>query len=395
MSPHGEGGGRLRVLVLVDGLIAGGGERFARQLTSRLHGDRFERTLCVTRWSDTTAAHPAAVEALDELRASGVEFLGLRRPSRVSLGAWRPLLRLLRAGRVDILHAHKFGSNFWAAALARLARPPVLITHEHTWSYQGKPWRRFLDRELIARTSDAFIAVSSEDRRRMIEVERIDPQKIVLMVPAIPTPPSPRPRDVRAELGIAAEDPVVGTVCALRPQKALEVLLRAAATLRTEFPGLRVLIVGDGPERERLESAAASLGLGETVQFLGQRTDVLELLTAFDVAASSSDFEGSPLAMMEWMEAGLPVVATRVGGVPDLFDEGREGLLVAPGDPRALAAAIGELLRDPARARELGRKAQERRRREFDLEAVVAKTEALYERLYAASPRADRARVRR
>jgi len=171
-------------------------------------------------------------------------------------------------------------------------------------------------------------------------------------------------------------------VTVLRPQKAVDVLVRAAGILRAEFPLLRVLIVGSGEEREALERLIAELDLSSTVSMLGFRTDVPELLPIFDVAASSSDFEGSPLSVLEYMEAALPVVSTRVGGVPDLVEDGVTGLLVDRGDPQALANAIAELLRDPERRVQMGRIAQERRRSKFDIDLTVERIEQLYEELY-------------
>ena len=112
--------------------------------------------------------------------------------------------------------------------------------------------------------------------------------------------------------------------------------------------------------------------------FLGVRTDIPDVLAALDIAVSSSDFEGSPLSVMEYMEAARPVVATRVGGVPDLIDDGVHGLLVEPQDPAAFAAAVAQLLRDPERAREMGRRGQERRRAEFDIDVMVRRLEELY-----------------
>lgn len=351
------------------------------QVAMRLDRERFEPILCVSRWAPGLV-RPDRVAAVEELRASGVRFLGLQRRNRAQLWAWRPLLSLLRREHVEILHSHKFGANVSAAVLASLARTPVFVAHEHTWSFEGRPLRRLLDRQLIARRADAFVAVSREDRRRMIEVEGISPAVVRLIPNGIPAPPAPGGRDVRVELGIPAGAPVVGTVCSLRAQKALGVLIGAAARLRAEFPELRVLVAGEGPERSRLERSIAERGLTGTVTLLGRRTDVPDLLTAFDVAACSSDYEGSPLSVMEYMEAALPVVATRVGGVPDLVDDRITGLLVEPGDPDALAAAIGELLRDRARARAMGERGRERRRSELDIDVTVRRIEALYEELY-------------
>jgi glycosyltransferase involved in cell wall biosynthesis len=217
----------------------------------------------------------------------------------------------------------------------------------------------------------------------MIEVEGISPEDTLFIPNGIPAPPAASGNDVRAELGIPPDAPVIGTVSVLRPQKALDVLLRAAKILVEEFPGLRVLIAGEGDRREALEELARELGLEGTVMFLGVRTDVPDVLAALDIAVSSSDFEGSPLSVMEYMEAARPVVATRVGGVPDLIDDGVHGLLVQPQDPAAFAAAVAELLRDPARAAEMGRRGQERRRKEFDISVMVKRLEELYVRLRA------------
>ena len=371
---------------LVDrpGISGGGAERFARALALGLNPERFERILCFSRWETPSEAKGPAREALAELEDAGVRVLALGRPTQLAVWKWRPLLSLLRNESVEILHAHKFGSNVWGAVLGTLARTPVVIAHEQTWSFEGRPLRRFLDRRLIARRADAFIAVSREDRRRMIELEGIPPERVRLLPNAITTPAVATGRDIRTELGIDPDQPLIGTVAVLRPQKALEVLVRAVAILRSQFPRIRVLIAGSGPERRRLDDLIETLGLDGTVLMLGSRHDVPDINAALDVAVLSSDFEGTPLAIMEYMEAGRPIVATRVGGVPELIDDGVHGRLVPPQDPEALASCIAELLTDPARAREMGRRAQARRRREFDVRVAVRSIEHLYEELFDA-----------
>jgi glycosyltransferase involved in cell wall biosynthesis len=369
-------------MTLVDGIgLGGGGEKLAREIITRLDRERFERTLCVSRWHAGNQRVPAVAAVLAELDRAGVRFLGLQRSSALNVTAWRSLLATLRRERVDILHAHKFGSNLWATILGGLSRTPAVIAHEHTWSFEGQPLRKLIDRHLIARRADAFLTVSREDRRRMIEIERIDPAKLIFVPNGIPPPPPPSGRDLRAELGLGPRVPVVGTVCALRPQKALDVLVRAAAALSGRFTAVRVLIVGEGPERPALERQIGDLGLGETVTLLGHRSDVPDVLRALDVAVCSSNFEGTPLSILEYMEAGLPVVATRVGGVPDLIESGEHGLLVEPGDPGALAKALAELLGDHPRSAEMGRRGRERRRREFDIKVTVGHVERIYEAL--------------
>lgn len=375
------------MVTLVDRLGTGGAERLAIQTTTRLDPERFDRTLCASRRFDVAISKRHVANALADLRAADVRVMGLKRTSAKQVWAWWPFYRFLRRERIDVLHAHKFGSNMWGTAIGRLARVPVIVAHEHTWSFEGQPLRRFGDRELIARGSSAFIAVSREDRRRMIEIEHIDPADVMFLPNGIPAPPPPSGADVRAELGIPADAPVIGTVSVLRPQKALDVLLRASRKLADEFPGLRVLIAGEGDRRFALEELAQELGLEDTVLFMGVRTDVPDVLAALDVAVSTSDFEGSPLSVMEYMEAARPIVATRVGGVPDLIDDGVHGRLVEPQDPDAFAAAVADLLRDPAKAAELGQRARERRRAEFDIDVMVRRLEELYVRLRAEASR--------
>ena len=191
----------MRVVTLVDRLGTGGAERLAIQTTTRLDPERFDRTLCASRRFDVAMSKRHVANALDDLEAADVRVMGLKRTSARQLWAWWPLYRFLRRERVDVLHAHKFGSNLWGTVIGRLARVPVIVAHEHTWSFEGQPLRRFGDREVIARGSSAFIAVSREDRRRMIEIEGIDPEDVMFLPNGIPAPPPPTGADVRAELG--------------------------------------------------------------------------------------------------------------------------------------------------------------------------------------------------
>ena len=229
---------------------------------------------------------------------------------------------------------------------------PVVLAHEHTWSYEGQPLRRLLDRELVARDADRFIAVSREDRRRMTEVEHIDPSRTLFIPNGVLPLKLASGHDARAELQIAPDVPVIGAVGLLRPQKAYHVLLRATrAADRCAGRQLKVLIVGDGPERAALEQLAAALGLQDAVRFLGLRSDVPDILAAFDIAVCCSDFEGSPLSVLEYMDAALPVVATSVGGLPDLIEPGVHGLLVRAGRSGRSGRGAQRAARGPAARR--------------------------------------------
>lgn len=369
-----RGEDRLTVLTVVDRPMTAGAETVATRIALGLDGNRFQSILCSTR--------PSSPEVVAAVRAGGVEVLELNRRSRLDVWRWQPLSRLLRSGRIDVVHAHKFASNLWGALLVPRSPLPLLLAHEHTWSYEGM-LRRVVDRELIGRRARAIVAVSPTDRMRMIELEGIPASKIVFIPNGIPDRPAGDRARARRELGLTPADAVVGTVCSLRPQKELDTALRALSKLAPHRPNLRFVVVGDGPERGRLERLADELGV-PTV-FLGQRPndEVPDLVAAMDVLVLSSRFEGMPLAVLEWMAAGKAIAASRVGGIPSMVEHEQEALLVPPRDYVAFAEAIGRLLDDPAERGRLGDAARRRQQAEFRFEHTLDLLEGLYERLYA------------
>jgi glycosyltransferase involved in cell wall biosynthesis len=367
---------RLRVLTLLDNATdQGGAERFALGLAAHLPRDRVEPWVCATR-----AATPEAVE---QLEAAAVPLVVLGRRRRVDAYRLAGLAGLLRRERFDVIHAHMFGSNAWGAVLGRLCRVPVVIAHEHNWSFSGSPERRLIDRQVIARLATRFVTVSDAARHGMIELERIDPGKIVVLPTAyVPHRVAGAP-DPRAELGLEARARIVLVAARLRPEKALEVLVAAHERLAREVANVHLVIAGEGGCRPALERQVAALGLGASVHLLGARHDVGALLGAADVGALSSDWEGMPLFLLECMARGVPLAATRVGGIPELVEHDRTGLLVPPRDPAALAAAISALLEDPARSRRLAAAAATRVR-DLTIEAVALRFAEFYECLSAA-----------
>jgi glycosyltransferase involved in cell wall biosynthesis len=365
----------LRVLMLVDKVRAGGGaERFMTALATNLPRDRFEVTVATTRG--------AGGRVLEMLREGGVPHVGFHRRGRLDVAEFYRLTRFMRTQGIDVVHAHMFGSNLWGSLLGRLAGVPAVVAHEHTWSYEGEPLRKLLDGYVIGRLADTFVAVSERDRDRMIDLEGVPPEKIaVLPVPFIPRANGTH-TDVRAELDIPADAPVVGTVAVLRAQKAIHVLLDAFAEVSQRMPDARLLIGGHGPLRGKLERQATELGIGERVHFLGWCEDVASLLRALDVAAMSSDFEGSPLFALECAVHGTPLVSTDVGNVAGVLGDGQGVVVVPRRDSAALADALEELLRDPARRAAQAAAAAERVK-QHDLAHVTNEFADLYERLVA------------
>ena len=368
---------RLRVLLLIDDLVGAGGgaEVFLVGLATHLPRERFEISVCATR---AFAPGPLA-EILD---AGAVPYIALGRRSRWDLLPMRRLATLLNSGRFDIVHAHKFGSNVWGTLFGRACRVPVVIAHEHTWSYKGQPLRKWIDGRVVGPLATRFIAVSDADAARMIEHEKVAPEKVVVMPTGYFARPLTPDTDLRSELGLTPETPLVGTAVVFRPQKALEVLLEAHAWLLRSMPDVHLAIAGDGQTRAEVERRARELSLDGRVHFLGQRDDVDAILRSLDVAALSSDFEGSPLFVLECMANGTPIVATAVGGLPQMVLDGETGVLVPPRDPEALAGAIGRLLVDPERRAMLAAAAANRLS-EFRIEAVARRFADLYETLAA------------
>jgi glycosyltransferase involved in cell wall biosynthesis len=365
------------VLTLTDVVGRGGAEAVAEELCLYVDPDRFDRSLCVTR----PTAHVAGADAsLSRLRDAGVEVVLLERRGRLDVRPLGRLLSQLRKRPVDVVHAHKFGSNMWASMLGHAAGVPVVIAHEHTWSFEGQPLRRVADRHVVARFSDAVIAVSEADRRRMVAEIRMPEERVVLIYNGIDGDGSGDGERVRRELGLPPGAPVLIQTATLRPQKAVEVMIAATAILRRTYPELRLLVAGQG-DVARLQGVASAQGVGDGVLLLGPRFDVADLLAAASVGVLSSDFEGMPLAVLEYMAAGLPVVATAVGGVPEIVREGETGFLVAPRDPVALAERVSRLLGDPALARDMGERGRRRQREGFSRQAMVGAVTTLYERL--------------
>lgn len=374
---------RLRVLTIARdvGSGYGGAEKVAYEFARRLDPARFRSYLCTTRAPHHTRRESVARDRL-QLATEGIDVLDLNRNSHWPLGPWWRLYALLANERIDIVHAHMPRASVPGAVLARVARVPVMISHEHGSALEGKLGRMLLERLIVAPLSARMLAVSKWDRENIIERERIPPGKISVLPNGIPAPPEVGP-DLRGEFGIPDGVPLIGAVGRLFPEKGYDDLIRAVGLLRDRGRELRCLILGDGPQEQELRALVSERGLDEQILMPGRRRDVPDVIRSLDVAVLCSRREGSPLAMLEYMAGATPIVATAVGGVPELIDDGEHGLLVAPADPTGLAGAIERLLADRDLARRLGAGARRRQRAEYDIGVVVAQLERIYEELYA------------
>jgi glycosyltransferase involved in cell wall biosynthesis len=275
----------------------------------------------------------------------------------------------------------------WGRVASMAAGVPARVAASHSTGLYGRA-RSYtpIDRWLMEFT-DRVVALSATHAAYLRDVEGIPAGKIRVIENGIDVdafaPRGGEGEDVRRELGIGPEEAVVIMVAALRPEKAHEALLDAAAALRAQGRRVRVLVVGDGERRGVLEQRVRGERLTHSVHFLGTRHDVARLLHASDVLVLPSHdvVETMPLAVMEAMAAGVPVVASRVGSVPELVEDGRCGRLIAPADGVELGEAVAYILDNPERAREWAGEGQRRVRGRFSLDRMAGRYREMFEEL--------------
>ncbi len=288
--------------------------------------------------------------------------------------------RLLQIGRFDVIHVHSplmaAGARLVVRSLPRRDRPRIIVTEHNVWTSHTR-LTRFSDR-LTASPREVRLAVSAAVRdsmppairaRARVVRQGIDTAKVRAAAPA---------RDaVRESLGVPPGVLLVGTVANLRATKGYPDLMHAARMVLDEREDVMFVSVGRGPLEPELRAMHAQLRLGDRFQLLGHRPDGVRMMSAFDVFCLPSHYEGLPLALMEALALGLPVVATRVGGLAELVTDGRDAVLVPPRRPEQLAAALLALLRDPCRRAEMSRCALQTAET-LNIEHTVREVEAVY-----------------
>ena len=366
---------RVRLLKFVTDFRIGGTERQFLLLSRRLDPHLFDLHLAAQlergelRGSVDERAHPLMTYPIDSLYSPRTIAQQLR------------FARDLRRRKIEIVHTYGFYPNIFAAAPTKLAGAVMIASIRD----QGDMWTPLQLRvqRLVLRLADAII-VNAAAVKDVLVRDGYDARRIVVIRNGldmgrfeIRTPQG----KLRRELGLPARGPLVAALCRLHPIKGVEHFLEAAVILCRRFPEARFLVVGDGPHRATLERHASTLGLGSRVIFTGARQDVPELLSQVSVSVLPSLSEALSNTLLESMASGVPVVATRVGGNPEVVEDGVTGFLVPPREPEALAAAIGRLIEHPQRAQAMGRAAKERAAEHFSLERLTQETESLYLRL--------------
>ncbi|WP_437714209.1 glycosyltransferase [Sorangium sp. So ce448] len=377
-APSAAPGRPVKVAHVVLSLNVGGLERVVLRLLDRMARDRFAPVVCALQEPGVLA---------EELARLGVPLVVLSRKPGLDPGLPLRLSAWLRREGIRLVHTHNPGPHLYGALATGLARAaalpggggPRVIHTKHGRNYP-KQKRKVLLNRLAAALTDRVVAVSDDSRAVALEVEHVDPAKVVTILNGVDTDVF-RPGDAgaaRARLEVPATGYHVGCVARLSPEKDHATLLDAFARLRATRPDAHLTLIGDGPRRPALEAQAARLGLGGAVTFTGTRGDVAELLPAFDVFALASLTEGISLTLIEAAAAGLPIVATRVGGNPEIVVDGETGLLVPPGAPETLAGALEAVAVREDRA-EMGLRGRARVMERFGIDRMARAYEDLYD----------------
>ena len=368
MATRRPGDAPLCVLEILSNAIVGGMETAVLRLVSRLPRSAYRVLALCPFHSAVTAALAEVVEAVhvapmgEQLRWHTIQHAAV----------------VVRQAQVDVIHAHLWTAHRLAALVGRLTRTPVLATaHGMHVTMQD------LEAHLLG---DTHLCLVSEAARAHAVAVGARPQRVHVVRNGVDTAQfTPQRRND------ATADVVIGYVGRLSPEKNPQLFVRAAARVARQCPRARFVVVGDGPLRAELEGVARDLGLGDAIRFEGIRDDMPGVYARLDVLALTSWHEGTPLVLLEAMASGIPVVATSVGGVPELIEADVTGLLSRPGDDVALATALLDLARDPARRARLGAGARARACTHFALAPQVDATAALLRAV--ASERAGAART--
>ena len=372
----GDRTGPIRVLQLISSLPVGGAEDLVAAMVTGLDARRFQ--VQAATLGPLGAVGEELIRAGHPVRSLG---LTLRRTSLFRIVA--RVRDLLREVKPDILHTHLYHPNLYGrlASLGMGLAGVVASVHN---SYTRVKLHRCLWNFFLSRVTDKVLVSSPRVWQDVRTWDRVPAEKILVFPYGIRLDDLDDSLDaaaIRAELGVAGF--VLGMVGRLEEQKGQRFLLAALPELSRQIPGLRVLIVGEGREKEALGRLAEELGVSPLVHFLGTRRDLPRLFRAMDLFVQPSLWEGLPLTLLMAMGAGLPVVGTRVSGITEVIDDGSNGRLTPRGDNRALAEAILELYRRPELRTQMGAAARQTVAAHYSQEAMLRRLEGIYLQIMA------------
>jgi glycosyltransferase involved in cell wall biosynthesis len=362
--PQEQMAASLKVVHVVLSLDCGGLERIVLDLVreGRNFGQRVA-VVCLER-PGTLAPH---------VEAAGAQVFCVHKQPGIRMKVIGQLKSVLSELRPDIVHTHQIPVLFYAGRAARRVGVPVVVHTQHGKLPSLRLRTRLMSR-LAARYCARFFCVSKEIAGQVTAAHLVSSGKLLVLPNGIEAQRFRQPGDshlLRQALGIAGGAPVLGTVGRLTEVKHQDLLIRAFGRVREELPDAHLLLVGDGPLMDELRALATSLGLSKHTHFVGYQAQPERYLQLMDVFVLSSRFEGMPLAVLEAWAAGVPVVASHVGGLPELIDDGQNGLLFPPGDEGALKESICKILVDLNFARQLREAGSQHVTSEFSLSRMA------------------------
>ncbi len=363
-----------RVLHIIDSLHLGGAQEVVLNLAT-CGSARFQH--------EVATLHGRGIY-WDRLHHAGVKVHSLSPHKFLPFYLAAILCRIL-TDRPDILHCHLIPSNIIAKPMGALLRVPVVINHDHTndTRREQSSLLRGLDR-FSNRFATHIIAVSTSCREFLIRRESISPQDVTLVPNAIDltrfSQGDSGKSDARVHLGLPDSKQIVAGVGRLNAQKNFSLFLEVAAHLVSRFPDIHFILAGDGPEERRLRDKASELGIGHCVTFLGYVADSRQVYQAADVLLMPSRYEGLPMTLLESMAMGLPVVASKLDGIAEVIEDGREGFLVPPDDVALFVERTAALLRDHALAKRITTNARAKIVAQFSVDRMTSAVEEIYNR---------------
>lgn len=381
-------GERIRVMRIIARLNIGGPALHATLLTEQLDPRRYQSIL-VTGVEEAGEGNYLALHHRRSPEVVVLPALGREIDVRRDVTTLLQLTRLIRRVRPHIVHTHTAKAGAVGRVAAWLAGVPVIVHTYHGHVLDGyftpRKTRAFVAIERwLARRADCLLAVSDTVRRELLDrgigtSGRLRVVPLGLDLDRFVAADAGRGH-LRRELGVKPDTPLTGIVARLVPIKAHETFLAMAALLAGRTEG-HFVVVGDGERRAELERLAQDAGLNGRMHFLGWRADLERIYADLDVVVLTSRNEGSPVALIEALAAGRPVVATRVGGVPDVVHDGVSGVLVGAADVEGLASAVEQLMRDPARGQRLGEAGREHVRQVYGAKRLLRDIDDLYQEL--------------
>jgi len=370
------------ILFVLTELFVGGAQRQLYRIIANLDREKFNPVICCLKKEGILA---------EDFRRLGIRVTAINSRNKRDLRVIPRLLNILRKEEIHIIYTIGAGdSMFWGRLCGVILNTPVRISSVHRIGYPlHEKTIEFLNKLLVPFT-DRIIAVAEAQRKYLVEKEGISEDKLEVIYNTIDIDRyriDSQSKLDKGLLGIPEDDKIVGIIASLRPDKRHDIFINAAADVLDVFPHTSFLIVGDGSEKANIESLIDRYDIGAKVHMVGNRDDIPEILSLLDISVLSSEHEVFPNTILESFAMGKPVVATAVGGVPEIVYDGYNGFLVPPYDHIALSNAIKRILHSPTLGQRMGEEGRRIVAERFNIESLIKRREALFSSLIENSNR--------